>query len=119
MRTLLIIHTVLAGVPEMRARTGAGEGGPGVLAGAPRAARVGLALRRARARRAHAAQHGATPRAPLARQGRALRAVGRLLGQHLINVKKKIIKKIHSSVQLLIVHQLIVDKKTAKNKNRG
>lgn len=52
-------RTVLAGVAEVGARAGAAEGGPVVLAGAARQAGVGRALRRARARRQHAVQHGA------------------------------------------------------------
>lgn len=61
-------RTVLAGVAEVGARAGAAEGGPVVLAGAARQAGVGRALRRARARRQHAVQHGA-------RALRALRAL--------------------------------------------
>lgn len=49
----------MAGVPQMRSRAGAGEGGPGVLADAPRAAGVGAALRRAGAGGPHSAEDGA------------------------------------------------------------
>ena len=48
--------TVLAGVAEVRARARAHEAGPGVVAGAARQARVGVALRRARTLRQHAVQ---------------------------------------------------------------